>query len=447
MKTCLFILVIILSTSLNNFNIAAKSEESILSEYFIYQEASFYFLKPVSPSIKLHDKIDLSFFRNQSVVSEYRYRLEIPAGGATVIDRNFTRWTPWISFDFIEFIIPMLDREGGYKLNIEYRSSKGGEILNFEKLFYVYRVNPGTYGEIANSETAAVSDKTVSKTTTTTDKQITKVQPVTSRTTSNITTAINLSSKRVTPVIDKIVIRTNSIAVLSLNDLNLKGRLGNEKQPILQDARMIVAHKTVSIFKNTSNESEKKTVPTEINNAKDYNHLIAESIERKDTTLFKKLVQSEAEIVLKGPEGGNIFHLMNDFISNDELITVLKSKGISINETDNNGNSPLHVAILSGESEYARSLINQGAELNIRNKLELSPLHLAAFLNDRQVTNILVLQGAEIDIKGNSGYTPLHIATELNNIHVARDLLYKGANTRIKTKQNLTPQVLLKFRI
>ena len=66
---------------------------------------------------------------------------------------------------------------------------------------------------------------------------------------------------------------------------------------------------------------QKKTVATEINNAKDYNQLLAEAIERKDSALFKKLIQSEAEIVLKGPNGGNIFHLMNDSISNEELIT------------------------------------------------------------------------------------------------------------------------------
>ena len=170
MKSCLSVLLIIFATSLDNLNIAAKPEEPCLSEFILYQEAPFYFLKPVPQTIKLPDKIDLSFFRNQSVVSEYRYRLEIPPGGATAIDMSFTRWSPWISFDFIELIIPVLDREGGYKLNVEYKTSKGSEILKFEKLFYVYRVIPGTYGEITKSETSAGSNKTVSKTTPATDK-------------------------------------------------------------------------------------------------------------------------------------------------------------------------------------------------------------------------------------------------------------------------------------
>lgn len=446
MKPCFVILILIYATGLNNIEFAVRSKESLFRELSLFQEAPFYFLKPVPPTIKLPDKIDLSFFRNQSVVSEYRYRLEIPAGGATAIDRNFTRWSPWISFDFIEFIIPMLDREGGYKLNVEYKSSKGSEILKFEKMFYVYRIKPGTYGEITKSESASVSAKTVLKTTPPNDKPVTKTQPFSSKTNSKTTEAINLNTKRVTPVIEKIIIKPNSVDILSINNLNLNKDFVNFKLTILQDGKGNIAQKTVSTYKTNSIEPAKNAFPTEIINVKEYNQLLAEAIERKDSALFNKLIQYETEIVLKGPDGGNIFHLMNDSISNDELITILKNKGILINETDNNGNSPLHVAILSGESDYAISLINQGADLNIKNRLGLSPLHLTAFLNDRQVTNQLILKGAEIDIKGNSGYTPLHIATELNNLRLAKDLLNMGANSRIKTGQKLTPKVIAKIQ-
>ena len=446
MKSCLTVILIIFGTCLDNLNIAAKAEEPSLSEFILYQEAPFYFLKPVPQTIKLPDKIDLSFFRNQSVVSEYRYRLEIPPGGATAIDMSITRWSPWISFDFIEIIIPMLDREGGYKLNVEYRSSKGSEILKFEKLFYAYRIIPGTYGETAKSETSAIGDKIVTKATPATEKSITKPTPVTSKAAPKTTPLINLSSKRVKYDINKIIIKPNSVNILSLNNLNPEKGSVNDRYTIFGESLGNIAQNTVSTIKNSSNEPVKKTGPNEFINDKDYNHLLTESIERKDAALFKKLIQNEAEIILKGPDGGNIFHLLNDTISNDELISLLRNKGISINETDNNGNSPLHIAILSGESEYARSLINQGAELNLKNNLDLSPLHLAAFLNDSQITNELMLKGAEINLKGNSGYTPLHIASELNHVRLAKDLLYMGANSRLKTDQRLTPKAIAKIQ-
>lgn len=446
MRSCLFIFLIFFGASLNNLNLAAKSEESYIPEFLLTQEAPFYFLKPVPPTIKLPDKIDLSFFRNQSVVSEYRYRLEIPAGGATAIDRNFTRWSPWISFDFVEIIIPMLDQEGGYKLIVEYKTSKSSEISKFEKLFYVYRVNPNANIENTKIKTAPVNHNTATNSTPVTEKPVTKTQPVISKTTSKTTPVKELFPRRTTPVIDKIVIKTNTIHFLALGNINQANESKNDKQTLPKDAKGDITLKIASFSENNSAELSKEPVTKEIFTTTDFNKLLADAIEKKDAALFRKSIQNGAGSGIKGPNGGNVFHLMNDTVSNDELISILKNKGISINETDNNGNSPLHVAILSGESDYAMSLINQGAELNIKNKLELSPLHLAAFLNDRQVTNQLMLKGAEIDIKGNSGYTPLHIASELNYIRLAQDLLYMGSNSRIKTDQKLTPKAIAKIQ-
>jgi len=437
MRSYLFIFLLFFCTSLNIFNLAAKSEESYIPELLLSQEAPFYFLKPVPATVKLLDKIDLSFFKNQSVVTQYRYRLEIPSGGVTAIDRNFTRWSPWISFDFIEIIIPMLDQEGGYKLIVEYKTSNGSEISKFEKLFYVYRINLNANIKNAKTETVSVKDNTVAKTTPVTEKPVTKASPVINKTVPKATpvtgnTAVTSmpvtykgntkvapmtykTAKRMTPLIDKIAIKTTSIDIL--------------------------AHSNINQTKESKNDNQ-----TPLKVATDYNKLLADAIEKKDAALFRKSIQNGAGSEIKGSNGGNIFHLMNDTISNEELISILKNQGISLNETDNNGNSPLHVAILAGESEYARSLINQGADLNTKNNLELSPLHLAAFLNDREVTNHLLQKGAEIDIKGNSGYTPLHIASELNHVSLAKDLLFMGASTRVKTDQKLTPKAIAKIQ-
>lgn len=113
---------------------------------------------------------------------------------------------------------------------------------------------------------------------------------------------------------------------------------------------------------------------------------------------------------------------------------------------DGDGNSPLHVAILSGKSDYASSLINQGADLDIKNKMEFSPLHLAVLLNQDKIVTDLLKRGAYINSPGNSGYTPLHIAAELNYIGMAVKLLDNGASTRIKTNQGLLPKTIAKIQ-
>jgi ankyrin repeat protein len=196
---------------------------------------------------------------------------------------------------------------------------------------------------------------------------------------------------------------------------------------------------TESTSKNSAFEVEEIIKP-------DYEKLLDEAIKTNNEVLFKESVLNGAGNNLKGVNGGNIFHMMNDKLANEELISKLETNGISINETDNYGNTPLHIAIMSRDRKYARSLMNQGANLNLKNKVELTPLHLAAILNDAEAANDLFGKGAEINIMGNTGYTPLHIASLMNNIEVAKILLSLGAKTNIKTAQKLNAMTIAKIQ-
>jgi ankyrin repeat protein len=66
--------------------------------------------------------------------------------------------------------------------------------------------------------------------------------------------------------------------------------------------------------------------------------------------------------------------------------------GASLDETDFNGNSALHLAILSKQNKYARLLINKGADLNLKNKLDLTPLHIASILDNRDIAGVLMIK-------------------------------------------------------
>ena len=354
MKYFIFLAVIFYGTGLNNPCYADKHYELISSEFFLSVQVPFNFFNTVPAKIKTTDKVDLSFSANNEIVSQYRYRLEVPDMARTTINKTFLNWSTWINNAFTDIIILKLDQEGRHKLVIEYKTYSNSEIRKFEKLFDVY--NP------ASAANVKTSSKTGSKT-------------------------VNAASGP-----------SNSQAAV-----------------------------------------EKTIKP-------DYDKLIAEAIEKKDEVLFKESILNGAGSSIKGLNGGNIYHMMNDNLANEELISLLRTKGISINETDKYGNTPLHIAIMSRERNYARALMNQGADLNIKNKVELSPLHIAAFLNDEEAAKDLLAKGAEIDIKGNSGYTPLHIASLMNNIEVAKDLLNMGAKNKIKTDQKLTAVTIAKIQ-
>jgi hypothetical protein len=354
MKYFIFFAVIFYGTGLNNPCSADKHHELISSEFFLSIQVPFNFFNTVPPKIKTTDKVDLSFSANNEIVSQYRYRLEVPDMARTTINKTFLNWSAWINNAFTDIIILKIDQEGRYNLVIEYKAYSNSEIRKFEKLFDVY--SPAS------------------------------------------ATNVNTSSK--------------------------------------------TGPKTV----NAASEPANKPAAVEKTIKPDYDKLIAEAIEKKDEASFKESILNGAGSNIKGLNGGNIYHMMNDNLANEELISLIKNNGISINETDKYGNTPLHIAIMSRERKYARALINQGADLNIKNKVELSPLHIAAFLNDEEAAKDLLAKGAEIDIKGNSGYTPLHIASLMNNIEVAKDLLNMGAKNKIKTDQKFTAVTIAKIQ-
>ncbi len=393
MKSCLFVILFLSGTFVNGFCHEDENEISPLSE-FLYppQEAPFYFLKSIPATIKLLGKAELSFFRNQSIVTQYRYRLEIPDGGSTVIDRNISRWSPWIGFDFIELIVPVLDLEGGYKLSIEYRTSKNTGILRFEKLFYVYRINPESAVESSEIKTDPVKANSGSTPGQPKGLQPIKAKPVIENASINtrekpvITTAkkkpaSGSAAKIIVPPIAKIPIGTNNIGILDLNGIDL-----NEK----------------SLFYNQTSQNRPK-----------------------------KLANTETPV---RPED----------LPSQPVASL--NPGAGINEKDNDGNTALIASILAGETGNALSIMDQGADLNIKNKLDLSPLHIAVFLDNRMIVNHLLLKGAEVDIKGNSGYTPLHIASELNHAILVKELLSRGASKSIKTDQKLSPKTIARIQ-
>jgi ankyrin repeat protein len=354
MRYLILFAVIFFGTSLKN-SCSAKEFYGINSPEFINSiQTPFNFFNTIPAKIKITDKVDLSFSVNNAIVSQYRYRLEVPDMVRSSVNKTFLTWSAWINNAFTDIIILKIEQEGRYKLVIEYKSYGTTEIRRYEKLFDVY--DPATQ--------------------------------VNTRATSR--TGSGTGNKPPTPV-------------------NTTGKVDNQEAP-------------------------------------DYNRLLNEAIERKDGALLREAVLNGAGINIKGLNGGNIYHLMNDNLANEDLISLLKAKDISIDQTDNFGNTPLHIAIMLREKKYVHSLISQGADMNIMNKAELSPLHLAAFLNDEEAANELLAKGAEIDLKGNTGYTPLHIAALMNNIEVAKDLLNMGASPKIKTDQNLTAEIIAKIQ-
>jgi ankyrin repeat protein len=143
----------------------------------------------------------------------------------------------------------------------------------------------------------------------------------------------------------------------------------------------------------------------------------------------------------------------------EELIIAF-SRGQDVNETDENGYTPLHTATLGRQHSTISYLLSIGAELEARsakgetalflavlkkddhavqyfidhgadvhtlNERGSSLLHTATWLGNNNMVRMFKDARADIDEPSKSGYTPLHFAAQSGNLETVRYLLVLGA--------------------
>lgn len=107
-------------------------------------------------------------------------------------------------------------------------------------------------------------------------------------------------------------------------------------------------------------------------------------------------------------------------------INQLLSKGININERNDQQWTPLFEAISWGKIEAAKLLLLKNASVTIANNEGNSPLHMAASLGHLELVKLLLQKKAQIDKKNNDGQTALHLAAS-GKVEIVEFLLKKGA--------------------
>lgn len=103
--------------------------------------------------------------------------------------------------------------------------------------------------------------------------------------------------------------------------------------------------------------------------------------------------------------------------------------GAEINGLDENGETPLTLAILNGQSAATAFLLERGADIEARNRGGFTPLHAAAYVDDVDAAERLLAKGADVgDRRNKAGVSPLSVAAEQGHVAVARVLIERGAD-------------------
>ena len=107
------------------------------------------------------------------------------------------------------------------------------------------------------------------------------------------------------------------------------------------------------------------------------------------------------------------------------------------NRQDQNGNTPVHLAVLARDMDALRAAVygpggKTGANLNIKNNNGQTPLHLAVSNRVADAIIFLANEGADVNLKNNAGHTPLiHAATFGGLDALILRLLGRGADSYI----------------
>lgn len=147
--------------------------------------------------------------------------------------------------------------------------------------------------------------------------------------------------------------------------------------------------------------------------------------------------------------GQNLLHqFVNNHVERVDLgavliAEILLSYGVSLDSPDNYGHSPLHYAVVIGNTDLVIFLLQQGADVNKRTHDKKTPLLTAAPHDFKDVAELLIRHGAGVNDHDLDGNTALHVACLSRSDELIKLLLREGAYISAEDAYGKTPFSML----
>lgn len=110
-----------------------------------------------------------------------------------------------------------------------------------------------------------------------------------------------------------------------------------------------------------------------------------------------------------------------------------------VNEKDLLGDTPLHLAAQTGNTNLAELLLAAKANVNAKANANWTALHWAAYWRNKEMAELLLRNGADVDARNSVGYTPLYWAVWRNSNELVELLLAHKADVNAKDYDRRTP--------
>ena len=95
---------------------------------------------------------------------------------------------------------------------------------------------------------------------------------------------------------------------------------------------------------------------------------------------------------------------------------LLASAGVDVDQVNNAGDGPLHIASRNGLVGVIATLLQAGASPDLRNSADETPLHLIGGPLPHITAQVLILNGASLDAVAKDGSTPIDRAMARGNL-------------------------------
>lgn len=124
-----------------------------------------------------------------------------------------------------------------------------------------------------------------------------------------------------------------------------------------------------------------------------------------------------------------------------ECLSYLVTRGVSINSSNNNGETPIFSAAFFGNLNYLKLLLSHGADINYENVQGETPLAVALQNHETNAECIefLINNGADVNHVDEQGRIPLFYAAESCNRDIIKLLIDKGSNMNHSDNFGYTP--------
>jgi len=167
---------------------------------------------------------------------------------------------------------------------------------------------------------------------------------------------------------------------------------------------------------------------------------LIKAMDKGDSDEMLKIIQANHRLVnTKDAHENTSLHFIAKTENVKAIEALLSIKDIKLNEKNNMGETPLHLAVRYSEAAV-KALLIKGVDVNVTNYVGFSALHYAIAFDQRSdVEQLLSVKGINIDGGDKTGETPLHIAVRHNSSILMRELLNAGANIDVSNNDKNTP--------